>query len=100
MCHTTLAVSDSQVDTTHLIATYLPKEWTVFLQKSLQRTATGTAVQPDHDLIIGIGVLGWEEPEVKFARLVGILGDGQKPGVRLADIPVNVWDCGSINGEF
>jgi hypothetical protein len=50
-------------------------------------------VQPDSNLLIRIRVLRREEPKVQLGGFVGLVADGEKTGVGLANVEVDVWDC-------
>ena len=52
----------------------------------------GHTVQPDSNLLIRIRVLRREEPEVQLGGFVGLVADGEKTGVGLANVEVDVWD--------
>ena len=92
---------------------------TMFLEQSVQRTASGATIQPwtvlmelqrillfspeiltNRDLLLRRGVLRREEPEKQLVGVVLILADGQQTSVGLADVEVHVWEGGSIDREF
>jgi hypothetical protein len=46
------------------------QEGSVFLEQTLKTAASGTTIEPDQNLIAGMGVLRREEPEVKLAGVL------------------------------
>jgi hypothetical protein len=46
------------------------QERSVFLEQTLKTAASGTTIEPDQNLIAGMGVLRREEPEVKLAGVL------------------------------
>lgn len=53
-----------------------PSEWAILCQKTTKGTATRATVEPDSNLLCGVGVGRREEPEEEFAAFVGSTTDG------------------------
>jgi hypothetical protein len=62
------------------------------LQETLERGAARTTIQPDSDLLTSIWVCGREKPEIELRSLVGLVGDWEQTGVRLANVEVDIRD--------
>lgn len=77
-----------------------PSEGAVLCQKTTEGTAAGATIEPNSDLICGVGVGRREEPEEELASLVGCTTDGQKTGVRLANIEVDIGESRAIDPKF
>lgn len=83
-----------------LVNTRLPQKGPIFLEQTDQRTAAGSAVEPDGDFffVVGVWVCGREEPE-KQARLAG-WGVFEETGVRLANVEWYLREVGAVDEEF
>lgn len=81
-------------------STILPKEGSVLLQETFERTTAGATIEPDGDLIASKRVRGREKPEVQFACLVGSGGDGEKTGIRFSNVKIHVGNRGAVDDEF
>lgn len=53
-----------------------PSEWAVLCQETTEGTAARAAVEPDSNLLCGVGVGRREEPEEELAGFVGSTTDG------------------------
>lgn len=82
------------------VGTTLPQERSVFLEQAIERTTPWTAVQPDGDLVAGIRVVGWEEPEEQLVLVGAVPVDGECSGVGLADVEVDHGNACAIYGKF
>jgi hypothetical protein len=78
----------------------LPGERAIFGKQTTQGAATRTTIEPDGDLLLGIRIGGREEPEEKFASLVGISRDWEKAGIALTDVEGDVWDASAVHLEL
>ena len=72
----------------------------VLLQKTIERAAPGTAIQPDDNLITGRRVLGRKEPEPERILTCRVAVNGQGAGVRLADVKVDVGNGRAVYREL
>lgn len=72
------------------------------MQEAFKRRASWTTIQPNGNLITCVLILGREEPKVELLVFIGLVADGQKTRVGLANVEVDVWDgaCGAVDGEF
>jgi hypothetical protein len=77
----------------------LPCERAVLGQESAERATSWSTVQPDHNLLFCFRLSGREEPEEKLASLVGVIRDGQKSSVRLADIEGDLGKASTVHGK-
>lgn len=57
-------------------------------------------IEPNDDLLGGIGVLRGEEPEVQLARLVRLVRNGEQASVRLSNIEVDLRDGRAIDRKL
>lgn len=107
------------------ISAVLPQEGAVFLDEAFERraawlcvvyresasergggrrekknTATYAAVEPNDNLLVGVGVRGRLEPKVELVRAVQVLRDGHLAGIRLANVKVDIGNGRSVDSVF
>jgi len=54
---------------------------------------------PDHDFVLWLSAVAWEEPEEEFPLLVILICDGEKTGVTFTDVPRDVGNITSVDGK-
>lgn len=102
------------------IRAVLPQEGAVFLDEAFERraawlcvvyresaserggknTTTYAAVEPNDNLLVGVGVRGRLEPKVELVRAVQVLRDGHLAGIRLANVKVDIGNGRSVDSVF
>lgn len=69
------------------------------LKEANQRAAAWPSVQPNGDLVGGIGVGRREKPKEQLVGVIGIVTDGQGSSIRLSHIEVDLRKGGPSHSE-